>query len=274
MIAALLAISIIAGPEVKADVTYSRVAGEEMKMDIYVPKGNAGTSFPAVVVIHGGAWMSGKRQDMAALATQFAESGFVAATVSYRLAPKHKWPAMLDDVQTAVRFLRSHASEYQIDPKRIGATGASAGGHLSLLLGFRDTRIEKPAEYAGVSSKVGAVFNIFGPTDLRRDYPPALDSLFETVLGKKKADSAEDIRQASPVEWITKSAAPVFTLHGEADPLVPNAQAKWLKEQLDARGVRNEMRIIPRMVHGINPADPAQMDAILAGIAFVKDCLK
>lgn len=274
MIATLFAIAVLAGPNVQADVTYSKVAGEELKMDIYFPQRDPNATSPAVVVIHGGAWMSGRRQDMTALATQFAESGFVAATVSYRLAPKHKWPAMLDDVQTAVRYLRSKAGEYRIDPRRIGATGASAGGHLALLLGFRDTRDGNPAEFKGLSSKVSAVFNIFGPTDLRRDFPATLDSLFETVLGKKKADSLDDIRLASPVEWISKSAAPVFTLHGEADPLVPNAQAKWLKEKLDALGIRNEMRIIPKMVHGINPADKTQMDAVLAGIAFVRDCLK
>lgn len=274
MITALFAISLLSGPEVKADVVYSRVAGEEMKMDIYLPARSATEVSPAVVVIHGGAWMSGRRQDMSALAAKFAENGFVAATVSYRLAPKHKWPAMLDDVQTAVRFLRSTAKEYRLDPRRIGAAGASAGGHLSLLLGFRDTRDAKPSEYAGFPSQVGAVFNIFGPTDLRRDYPASLDALFQTVMGKTRAEAAEDIRQASPVEWISKSSAPVFTLHGEADPLVPNAQAKWLKEKLDAVGIKNEMRIIPRMGHGINSADPAQAEAVVAGIAFVKSCLK
>lgn len=274
MTAALLALALLSGPEVKPDIVYSKVAGEELKMDIFLPQRAATSISPAIVVIHGGAWMSGRRQDMNALATQLAESGFVAATVSYRLAPKHKWPAMLDDVQTAVRFLRSKAAEYRLDPKRVGATGASAGGHLSLLLGFRDTRLDNPSEYPGFSSKVAAVFNIFGPTDLRRDYPPAVEGLFETVLGKKKADAAEDIRQASPVEWISKSAAPVFTLHGEADPLVPYVQAKWLKERLDAFGVRNELRIIPKMSHGINPSDKAQLDGVLAGIAFVKDCLK
>lgn len=270
----LVAIAVLSGPRAELDVAYSRAGGEELKMDVYFPAGESSTPRSAVVVVHGGAWMSGKRQDMAQMAQGLAEAGFVAATVSYRLAPKHRWPAMLDDVQTAVRFVRSKASAWNVNPKAIGSAGASAGGHLSLLLGFRETRDPKPAEYAGLSSKTQAVFNLFGPTDFRRDFAPSIDSLVEIVLGKKKAEAAEDIRLACPVEWIDAQSAPVFTVQGDADPLVPFAQAKWLKECLDKKGVKNELRIVPKMAHGVDPASAEQMKAISEAVAFLKSHLK
>jgi dipeptidyl aminopeptidase/acylaminoacyl peptidase len=120
---------------------------------------------------------------------------------------------------------------------------------------------------------VSAVFNIFGPTDMRRDYPASLDGMFELVLGQRKAEAAETLRLASPVDWITKDDAPVFTLHGEKDPLVPVAQARWLKENLDKAGVRNEMVIVPAMVHSINVQDQVQMKAIADGTAWLKKML-
>lgn len=273
MLSTLLLLTFVAEPTIALDVIYSRVAGEEIKMDIYYPERSATSVSPAVLVIHGGSWMFGKRQDMAEMAKELAKSGFVAATTSYRLAPKHKWPAMLDDVQTAMRFLRSKSTEYRIDPKRIGSCGASAGGHLGLLLGFRDKNTTGEFEYKDFSSRSQAVFNIFGPTDFRRDFAPSINFVLEAVLGKKAADATEDLKQCSPVNWITNDDSPVFTMHGESDPLVPVAQAKWLKEKLDEAKVRNEMTIVPKMAHGINKSDPVQLDTIKRGIEFLQSVL-
>src|SRR5687768_5217391 len=136
MIAALLLLLPI--HTVTPDVVYARVAGEELAMDIYQPAALSREPRPAVVALHGGAWMSGTRKHMARICEAIAAQGMVAATASYRLAPKHKWPAMLDDAKASVRFLRANAAKYNLDPKRIGATGVSAGGHLALFLGFID----------------------------------------------------------------------------------------------------------------------------------------
>jgi acetyl esterase/lipase len=273
MLSTLLLLSLASEPTVNLDVIFSRVAGEEMKMDIYYPERGESAVSPAVLVIHGGSWMSGKRQDMAQMAKELAKSGFVAATTSYRLAPKHRWPAMIDDVQTAMRFLRSKSAEYRIDPKRVGSCGASAGGHLALLLGFRDTNATGEMEYSGLSSRASAVFNIFGPTDFRRDFSQFINPIVEAVLGKKFADATEDVKLCSPVHWITKDDAPVFTIHGETDPIVPVGQAKWLKESLDKVGIRNEMTLIPKMGHNINSADQAVMETMKRGIEFLHSVL-
>ncbi len=269
MLAIFLSLA-LASPTPDLDVLYSRAGGEELRMDIYSPSGSASAMRPAVLVIHGGAWMSGRRQDMAHSAQALADQGFVAATTSYRLAPKSKWPAMLDDVQTAVRFLRKNAAKYGIDQNRIGSAGASAGGHLALMLGFRDLRDAKPLEYLGESSRVSAVFNIFGPTDMRRDFPTSLDVLYTAVLGKPRAQASEEIADASPVRHIDKGDAPVFTIHGKADPLVPFVQAQWLDENLKKAGIVHELHLIEGMGHSIDLGNPAVSSAMQKAVKFLQ----
>lgn len=265
----LIASIILAPPAIERGVIYAKVGEDALMMDVFRPNSTAGSPVPAVVVIHGGAWISGKRQDMDALAQTLANEGVLAATVSYRLAPKHKWPAMLDDVQTAVRFLRMESKRFNIDASKIGAAGASAGGHLALLLGYRDTRDPKPAQYSGVSSKVRAVLNLFGPTDMSRDFGPMYDPLYLTLLGKPRKDAAAEIRDASPVTFIDAKSAPTFTFHGDKDVVVPVAQARWLDEKLAAAKIERETVIVEGIGHEVPMDKPAVADALKRGVAFL-----
>lgn len=266
----LLLAAVLATTDPMLDVVYSKPAPEtELKMDIYRPEKAIRQPSPCVVVIHGGAWMSGKRQDMTAFCTELAKRGVVAATVQYRLAPKFKWPAMLDDVQTAVRYLRANAAKYEIDPNRIGAMGASAGGHLSLFLGARETRDPKPTEFASTSSRVRAVFNIFGPVDMLNDFPSTLDGLYLIVLGKQRVDAAEEIRSASPYYCLDASMCPVFTIHGDQDPLVPVKQANRLDEKLKELKRPHELRIIAGMAHEVPLKDAAKMKNFNDGLDWL-----
>ncbi len=120
------------------DVEYSRPYVERdsgpLSADVYMPHDGAGP-FPGMLVVHGGAWRMGSRADLAAIARALAEHGYVAVAIDYRLAPHDKFPAQINDCQAAVRWMRSHASEFKIDPDRMGGFGYSAGGHLAALLG-------------------------------------------------------------------------------------------------------------------------------------------
>lgn len=265
----LIASIVLAPPAIERDVVYARVGEDTLMMDVFRPGEGTGRPVPAVVVIHGGAWISGKRQDMDALAQMLANQGVLAATVSYRLAPKHKWPAMLDDVQTAVRFLRKESKRFNIDPAKMGAAGASAGGHLSLLLGYRDTRDPKPALHPGPSSKVQAVLNLFGPTDMSRDFGAMYDPLYMTLLGKPRKDAAVEIRDASPVTFIDAKSAPTFTFHGDKDVVVPVAQARWLDEKLAAAKVERETVIVEGIGHEVPMDKPAVAAALKRGVQFL-----
>ncbi len=150
------------------DVTYCSPGGEPQKMDIFYPAGTAGPALPTIFYVHGGAWTGGdKEQGEALWARSFLGQSYVFVSINYRLAPRHKFPAQIEDVKCAVRFLRAHAAQLRIDPNRIGAMGASAGGHLVVLLGTAGPGAGfDRGRYLDQSSRVQAVVDLYGPADL------------------------------------------------------------------------------------------------------------
>lgn len=238
--------------EYKPDVTYATVDGEDLQLDLATPKG-LDHPVPAVVVIHGGGWSGGKRQDMAPFAKKLAEHGYVAATISYRLAPKHRFPAQVEDVKAAVRYLRAHGDELHIDPEHVGAMGASAGGHLSLMLGTMDSGdgLEGDGGNADQSSKVQAVVNFVGPVNLIMDeYTPVQTQILTTFLGGPPKEKADDCRRASPLTYINKGDAPTLSFYGSDDPLIPNDQAFQIATALDDADVPGRVEILLGASHG------------------------
>lgn len=270
MLSYLTACMLMFQPKVDADVVYRKVGERELKMDFYHPVGDRTGPAPLVIAIHGGAWISGDKKDMAGMCTALAQAGFAAATIQYRLAPASRWPSQLDDVQAAVRALRARAKEFNIDPDRVAAAGASAGAHLALLLGSRDTR-DTSAENPTQSSRVKAVFNVYGPTDLSQDYEPNLANLISfQLMGKRLTEAGDAMKEGSPVTWITAKSAPVFTIHGTADRIVPVKQAVRLDEVLREKKVEHIMRLIPDMDHQ-NPMDkPEGAKAMTEALAWLK----
>lgn len=268
MISALLLL-VAAEPRLEADVTYATIAGTELKLDLYHPPATAPKTEAAVIVIHGGAWMAGNRKDMRDLSMQIARRGMLAASVQYRLAPKDVWPAMLDDVQTATRYLRANATKLGFNPNRIGAAGASAGGHLAIFLGSRDTRDPKPTHHEGISSRVHAVFDIFGPTDMSRDFPSNLDVMFQLVLGKPKAQASEAIRDASPINFVNKDTAPTFIYQGLADPLVNPNQSRYLEDKLKSLGIPVQAVYLKDVQHNVPVENPKVREAVEQGIEWL-----
>jgi acetyl esterase/lipase len=252
----LLAYSLLflAGPRVEADVVYAKTAGVELKMDIYHPQ-------PAPAKPAG-----------AVLCQEIAKRGMVAATVQYRLAPAHKWPAMLEDVRAAARFLRANAAKYNVDPNRLAAAGASAGGHLSLMLGFTDSD-SKAEPFPGVSSRVNAVLNIFGPTDLNNDFSPGFGILFQSVTGKPLSEAGPLLTAASPITHIDKRSAAVFTVHGTLDPLVPVKQSQRLDEALKKAGIHHELRVVEGMKHEVSKAHAGCVKALTEGLEWLAQTL-
>jgi acetyl esterase/lipase len=254
--------------EVKTDVTYKTVGGRDLKLDLYLPAKPAAEPVPCVVVIHGGAWMSGKREDMAGFCQGLAAQGLAAATVQYRLAPSDRWPAMIEDCADAVRFLRKGSAGYGLDPARFGAAGASAGAHLSLLLAFKEGWADGP------SSRVSVVLNLFGPTDLGQDFTEGLRNMVsQAVVGKPYAEAGAEIKALSPVTYVAKGVPPVFTIHGDKDSVVPVRQATRLDEAMQAVGAKHEMRIIPGMGHAAEMTRPEFTAALSEAVVFVKDAL-
>jgi acetyl esterase/lipase len=235
--------ALFAGVEVTNGVTYATHAGEDLKLDLAVPEG-AGP-FPLIVFIHGGGWQAGNRSDATGAVMDAAQRGYAAATVSYRFTPRYPWPAQLEDVEAAVRWLRANATKHRIDPTRVAAAGWSAGGQLSLMLGTT------PREAGANDAGVDAVVNFFGPTDMTTDvFNDAVDKIFVDLAGGTRDAKATAYREFSPVTRVTRSAAPVLTFHGSADTIVPPDQAKVLQRALDAAHVPNRLEILEGRGHG------------------------
>jgi acetyl esterase/lipase len=232
---------------VENDVLYGEAGGEKLLLDVYRPKDAPGKR-PAVVLIHGGGWRAGNKSDCKGLGQDLATRGFVGFAIKYRFAPKFTHPSQLDDCQLAVRWVRTNAEKYQVDPDRIAAAGASAGGHLSAMLGVRDTR-DKNAPLSQFSSKVKCVVDIFGPMDLRLNSNTGYNNpvglaLVQGFIGKKPDESPELYADASPITFVSKDTAPFLILHGAKDNLVPLSQSETMAEALKKAGVEvNLLRV-------------------------------
>lgn len=212
--------------EVSPDIAYRSEPAPRQYGQLFRPAG-AGP-FPAVLVIHGGGWIRGEPQDVEKYAERFAQAGYVAFNVGYRLAPEHPWPAQIEDVRAALYWLRDHADELNIDSQRIGAMGYSAGGHLALMLGLQEAEFRPAAVISGA-----------GPTDLRI-YPrsPYILKLIGAELDAQPVAWAD----ASPLTHVTPDDVPVMMFHGRLDQLVDVEQSEMLAAALAANDVPHRLR--------------------------------
>ncbi len=247
-----------------ADIEYSNVGGR-MAMDIVRPSLASDAPRPAVLLVHGGGFRAGNRQSYLPMAIKLAERGYVAATVTYRLAPRNQFPAPVHDVKAAVRFLRANAAKYGIDPEHIAAMGGSAGGHLVLFLGLTGglEEFEGSGPNREFSSRVSCVVDYYGPTDFTQSYSKSVDAaeVLPMFLGGDLDHNRMAHIRASPLNWVTPGAVPILSIHGTQDTYVAYEQSLWLIERLIAAGVPAELESIPGAGHGFKGADAERADA-------------
>jgi len=247
------------GTKVLVDLPFL-AAGRAEKLDVYLPAPPAaGKLSPAVVWIHGGGFTGGTKAEARAkeFCTTLANAGYVALNIDYRLS-EGAWPTNLHDCKNAVRFLRTHAAEYRVDPERIGVAGGSAGGSLALLVGFTAgmKELEPDAPYPGVSSAVRCVIDMYGITDLRTRREIEADGTVGDKfrpLGPVSVFGAPDnlavYRLASPVSHVGKKSPPVLILHGDKDTTVDLRQSQDLAAVLAKAGGVHELVIMPGAGH-------------------------
>jgi acetyl esterase/lipase len=221
------------------NVVYGNVNGTALHLDVYEPPNRGTKTLPAVILIHGGSWTSFDKSTMSGMGRFLSLSGFVAFSVDYRLfdGKDNRWPAQLDDVQRAARWVRANAAKYGVDPGHIGAFGHSAGAQLAALLGMEDTRDNSDPALAKFSSKVQAVVDISGPSDFTTDHDADGDALLTGLLGGDYAKHPELWREASPVFHVAKDNAPFLIMHGTQDKEVVISQSQELNDKLAAAGV-------------------------------------
>jgi acetyl esterase/lipase len=198
--------------------------------DVYLPEGDG--TFPGVLMVHGGGWVSGERSIMNHLSERLARRGYVVLNVDYRLAPHYHHPAQIEDLREALRWMYANASRFKLNSERIGAWGYSAGAHLVALLG---TDGEEPA------TRVGAVVAGGLPSDLS-DFPNG--PLVRALMGMTREVDPVAWQQASPFSQASAGDAPMFIYHGIWDTTVRVEQSRKMKAALDAAGVPAELYLL------------------------------
>jgi acetyl esterase/lipase len=257
----------------RPDVEYGNVGDVSLKLNLALPK-NATGRLPCVVVIHGGAWRAGDRAQHNDLIWRFAQQGYVSVSIGYRLCPTHVFPAQVQDVKCAVRFLRANGEQFHIDPDRIGAVGFSAGAHLSMMLGAMDAAdgLDDSGGSDGYPSKVQAVVSFFGPTDFELPLPDASRGLVRDFLGGTIDARRDAYRRASPATYVNKGDAPMLLFQGTNDPLVPHEQATRMADAMHKAGVSGRVELLVGASHGWGGPELARTAA--ATFAFFAEHLK
>ncbi len=236
----------------ESDVVYCTTENTDLKMDLYYP--DQGGPWPVLIFVHGGGWSEG---DKVGVITTPTQAGYLVTSINYRLYPEVQFPAMIEDVKCAIRFLRANAGQYNIDPERIAMIGHSAGAHLAALAGLADESNEwDVGQYLEQSSRVQAVIAISGPYDLRRNFGSEVDALIQNVFGTQQLVSASPVTHASPGD------PPVLIIHGDSDPVVPVEQATLLQEALSAAQIPVELIIIQNSGHGLEPVNGPMIPSV------------
>ena len=239
--------------QVIRDIPYGEASGESLLLDAHVPEGKG--PFPVAILVHGGGWGAGDKgegtkpgngADISPWFSTLSEAGFTWFSINYRLAPKNRWPACLEDLQTAIRWVKAHASDYKGDPNRIALFGHSAGGHLVCLaatLASEDTRVQAVLGFAPVSNH-------------EQDLPDrgGLSTSLQKLLDRPKETTPESLsllRDISPLNHVRQGLPPFLLLHGDADKTVPIRQSQDFLKALQAAGVPCDLLVIPGGSHGL-----------------------
>jgi alpha-L-fucosidase 2 len=232
------------------NIEYGTADGVSLRLDAYVPNGLG--PFPAVILIHGGGWNSGdkaggaKRALIAPMEDPLGNAGFAWFSINYRLAPRHPYPAAIEDVETAIRWVKAHAPDYRLDLRRLAISGESAGGQLAALATVR----------AGPATQVAAAVIFYGRYDMLSDariQDGKVSGNLAQYVGSDRLDDPTTalLRSASSLDKVRPGLPPFLLLHGTRDDHIPYEQAVTMRTKLLAAGVPCDLITIPDGPHGM-----------------------
>jgi acetyl esterase/lipase len=252
-------------------VTYARTPeGSPLLLDVWRAPG-AAHRHPAIVKIHGGAWIHSRRGESAAWNLFFNSLGYDVFDADYRMSTPTRWKDEIADVKCAIGWVGAHAARYHVDPDRISVMGFSSGANLVLLAAYSAGDARLPPSCAVPSIRVRTVIDIYGPTDLAEMYamsgsPRYVQPMLERYVGGPPAALAARYLLLSPLSHVSRHSPPTIVLHGERDRVVPVMQATRLDRALAAAGVAHETYLFPWGDHGFD----ANLSALATQVARAK----
>ena len=236
------------------DIEYGNVGGRSLTLNLLRPRTRRAATLPVVVYVHGGWWRAGSALMRPEILIPLVEDDYVVASIEYRLTPEAKFPAQIEDCKCAVRYLRANAARLGIDADNIGVWGSSAGGHLAALMGAagEDAGFEGDGGWPGLSSRVQAVVDWYGPSDLLQinDSFSGAQEAMTLLLGKSPTEDPDAAAAVNPITYISTDCPPFLIMHGDQDAVVPWHQSQLLHDALQKAGVESELVIEPGKGHG------------------------
>ncbi len=246
------------------DIVYGKGGERNLTLHLFAPTDSRALR-PGIVFAHGGAWRKGNPALCFRHSADMSSKGYVCAAVEYRLSEEGAFPAAVEDVKCAVRWMRANREKYAIDPNRIAAVGNSAGAHLAAMLGVMNEEddLEGTGGNQGYSSKVNAVVAFYGVYDFTKLGVKNPEGAIPLFLGGLPDEVPEAYKKASPITYVDASDAPFLLLHGTADKLVPMSQSEGMKQALEKGGVRADLYVAEGGGHGFE-RDPEEYERTLA----------
>lgn len=227
---------------IEPNLVYATVNGIDLKLDVYRPKTKAPKPLPTLVFIHGGGWQRGSKESYSLRVLPWLEKGWNVVNVEFRQAGVAKAPAAVEDCRCAVRWVIDNAEKYVVDTTKIVVSGQSSGGHLALMTGLAAQQPAFDTNCTGAPVRVAAVVNWFGFVEVAELLTGPFKNDFALEwIGKEKSEKADFIKLLSPINYVGKSSPPVVTVHGNADPTHPYAQAVRLHQALGKANVANKL---------------------------------
>ena len=235
------------GINIREDVVYRKLGNRELKVDIYYPKPKRDDLFPAVLLIHGGGWISGSKENQQPMAQRLAQEGFVAVTVEYRLSQEAVYPAGVKDVKAAIDWVRKNAAEFNLDENKVAVLGTSAGAQLATLVGVTPgLKIYKDND-CDISDKVQAIVNIDGIVSFIHPEAAAEGEIAGLWLGGMRDENPSNWKEASPLEYVDENTPPVIFINS-AQPRFHAGRNDMIK-LMDNNGIYSEVHTIPDTPH-------------------------
>lgn len=239
------------------DLVYVEGGHERHKLDIYLP-GKSDGPLPLLIWVHGGGWQNGSKDGCPPLRGGYIERGYAVASINYRLSGHAMFPAQIEDCKAAIRWLRAHAKEYNLDSKRFGVWGSSAGGHLVALIGTSgDVKEFDVGANLDQSSRVQAVCDYYGPTDFTvfvstpgYESHAAEASPEAKLIGGAVMENKDKAARVNSITYVSKDDPPFLIVHGDKDPTVPINQSQLLFEALKKAEVSAHFHTIHGAGHG------------------------
>ncbi|TWT61392.1 Carboxylesterase NlhH [Rubinisphaera italica] len=265
----------------KAHPNLEYVSGghERHKLDLFLPKEES-EPLPLIIWIHGGAWQNGSKEGCPPLRKGYTDHGYAVASINYRLSGHATFPAQIEDCKAAIRWLRGHAQEYNLDPDRFGVWGSSAGGHLVALVGTSGGVTEYDVgDYMEQSSSVQAVCDFYGPTDLIAFVQTPgytnhsnIHSPESKLIGGLVLENEEQATRANPIEYVSEDDPPFLIVHGDKDPVVPINQSELLFKAMKSQKLSVHFHTIHGAGHGRPGFDAPELNEMV--LKFFDSTLK